>query len=469
MRPLTALLAAFSISVGYFSTNASAAAEPAVLRVAADGSGDHTQIQEAIDAAPDGALVQIGEGVWREAVTIARPLTLEGAGWQKTRIVSASENPLQSSPQLAEALGRIARELDAETQAKLREAVMKVYGGSPALTVHETDGVAIRGVTFLRPESVREGSFSHNAALDIRDADVDLENCAILESPGIGLAAQGDSNVEVIDCLIANCWGKGVTVGVSEHGSFSIADSDIRNNGYSGLSIRSPSKSIIIKGCRIHGTGWHGIRYDGCAPTVQNNLFYRTAVSGIYASGATAARVENNLFYHSGISCWFQNADVLQSNTFIGDHGSDDPGGITQGIQVLGASQPTIRQNILTTCENAVYVGDIGSDSPLAKSDRSVTLIENVFWKNERDLAARDATGEGYEALSLPEGNRQQQPAFVEPARCDYQLDEDSPLRAAGAGAQSFPSFESPWPLQPEEQRTIAAVDRRLEQTRGQR
>jgi hypothetical protein len=469
MRSPILLLLALSVVQAAFAVKASAAADPAVLRVEADGTGDHATIQEAVDAAQEAAVVQIGPGVWKESVRITKPLTLEGAGWQATRIVSEAQGQPQAGPELIGALERITRELDAETQAKLREAFMRVYGSAPALTIHAADGVVIRNITCLRSEPVRTGSFKSEATVDIRDAAVQMEDCAILESPGIGLTAAGDSRVVVAKCLIANCWGNGVTVAVSEQGTFAITDCDIRNNGYSGLSIGSPSQSITVTRCRIHGTGWHGIRYDACSPTIERNLFYRTAVSGIYASGDTHARVQNNLFYHSGISCWFQNADAIQANTFVGDHEADDGGGITQGLQVLGASQPTVRQNILVTCENAVYLGDIGSDSPHAKSSGEVQLIENVFWNNQRDLARRDAAGQEYQAIALPEGNRQQQPAFVNPDQRDFCLEEASPLRKAGIGAQEFPSFDSPWPLQPEEQRTIASVEARIEQTAGQR
>ncbi len=443
--------------------------DAAVVQVRADGSGDFQTVQEAVNGAPEGAVVRIGEGVWRESVRITRPVTLEGAGWEATRIVPPSADKGQPNPELMEMLGRIASELDSETQEKLRAAMIKVYGTSPVITVNGTDGVILRNMALLRSEPVRAGGFNSNPAVDVVDATVRVAGCAILESPGTGLAARGDSHVKVEKSLIANCWGKGVVVAVSEQGSFEITESDVRNNQYSGLSIGSPSKSIHVTRCRIHGVGWHGIRYDGCSPTIEHNLFYETAVSGIYASGTTAAQVQNNLFYHSGISCWFRNSDAIQSNTFIGDDQADDPGGITQGIQVLGASTPMIRHNILVTCENAVYVGDIGSDGPSSTSSGKVTLFENAFWDNQRNLARYDKQAEEHVALPLPKGNQRQQPEFVDAAHRDFRLQKKSPLAVKEIGARDFPRFDSPWPLQAEEQRTIEAVQERLKQTSGQR
>ncbi|RKS09631.1 pectinesterase [Nocardiopsis sp. Huas11] len=51
-----------------------------LITVATDGSGDYSSVQEAVDAAPAGATVRIGAGVYREPVVVATPeLTLVGA------------------------------------------------------------------------------------------------------------------------------------------------------------------------------------------------------------------------------------------------------------------------------------------------------------------------------------------------------------------------------------------------------
>lgn len=444
-------------------------AEPAIIQVAANGTGDFQTIQEAIDQARAGTIVRVGAGTWDEALTITKPLTLEGTGCDQTQIVSASDGKQQASRDLQRGLQQIYQELDAETRMKLTEAYQRVFGASPALTVTETEGVVIRGMSLLRSQPVREGSFSNDAAVEITDADVQLMDCAIIESPGTGIAVKGESHVKISDCLITNAWGKGITVATSENGSFEITDSDVRNNVYAGLSIGSKSPNVRVARCRIQGTGWHGIRYDNCSPVIEDNVFHRTAVSGIYASGKTAATIRGNLFYHSGISCWFQNADTIESNTFIGDRSSDQKGGISQGMQVLGASQPTIQKNLFVTCTNAIFLGDIGSDGPFSKSTCHVDLVENVFWDNERNLAGNDAETKQPQSLPLAAGNNRQQPEFTNPTDFDFSLKEDSPLSKAGIGAQRIALFKSPWPERSEEQRAKNAVDKRLVQTSAQR
>ncbi|MFZ5829487.1 MAG: right-handed parallel beta-helix repeat-containing protein [Planctomycetota bacterium] len=461
-----------AILVGVWTVDAAEpnpAGDAPVVSVVADGSGDYRTIQEAVDHAPEEAVVQIGKGTWNEAVLVTRPLTLVGAGWEHCRIVSASAGKRGASPELIAGLSQIARELDAETQEKLQEAFLKVFGASPALTVKGAARVVVRNIAFLRSEPVRKGSFKGDTAIAILDSDVEIENCAVLESPGTGVSVEGDSHVKLKHCLIANAWGKGVVVGVSKNGSFEASECEIRNNQYSGMSIGSPSPAILVTRCRIDGAGWHGIRYDGCSPRIEDNVFHRTAVSGIYASGATSATVRNNLFYHSGMSCWFQNGDTIESNTFVGDRNSREKGGITQGLQVLGTSQPTVRRNLFVGCESAVSLGDIGFEGPHSKSTGKVTLVENSFWDNERNLSRYDVQAKAEQSLPLPEGNLEKEPQFVAAEKRDFELAEGSPLMSAGIGARGFAPFESPWPVQPEEQRSIEAVAERLQQTGGSR
>jgi pectin methylesterase-like acyl-CoA thioesterase len=62
------------------ATHVSSPDTATVITVAADGSGDFTTVQEAVDAASPGSTVEIGPGVYREPVVVAvSDLTLAGA------------------------------------------------------------------------------------------------------------------------------------------------------------------------------------------------------------------------------------------------------------------------------------------------------------------------------------------------------------------------------------------------------
>ncbi|HAZ27587.1 TPA: hypothetical protein DCY67_03070, partial [Candidatus Acetothermia bacterium] len=51
-------------------------------------------IQAAIDEAPAGAVICLGEGTWQENITITKPLTLRGQGPEKTVITSIAAGPV---------------------------------------------------------------------------------------------------------------------------------------------------------------------------------------------------------------------------------------------------------------------------------------------------------------------------------------------------------------------------------------
>lgn len=69
------------------------AQDPVILRV----PDEYPQIQAAIDAAPNGAIILISPGEYRENLTITKSLTLRGAGPEQT-IIHGIEQPLFTDP-----------------------------------------------------------------------------------------------------------------------------------------------------------------------------------------------------------------------------------------------------------------------------------------------------------------------------------------------------------------------------------
>lgn len=59
---------------------------------------DFSKIQEAIDAAPEGATIRVGEGTYVESLIIRKSLRLIGAGQEKVRISTMPQKPPASMP-----------------------------------------------------------------------------------------------------------------------------------------------------------------------------------------------------------------------------------------------------------------------------------------------------------------------------------------------------------------------------------
>jgi parallel beta-helix repeat protein len=232
-------------------------------------------------------------------------------------------------------------------------------------------------------------------------------------------------------------WNRGVSVAGGSKAE--ILNSEIRNCHYAGVTIGRGAHATI-EGCRISGSAWHGIRYDDASPRIENNLIFRNARSGIYASGKTKAQVRHNLFYENemnGISCWFENRDLIEANTFKDNH--------REALSILGASAPTIQSNIFSGHSIALYQGRIGGDQSSSNLGQPL-LLHNVFWNNETNwfcVTSADAEGKPIpEVLELS-------------AEAQSQAEDFPSALQQGLGAPNSVWADSPWPLQPEEEAII--------------
>jgi polygalacturonase len=70
------------------AANITVPAEDHAIYVAADGTGEFSSVQRAIDSAPEGGLISIAPGVYREVLTISKPhLQLRGGSTDPSRVV----------------------------------------------------------------------------------------------------------------------------------------------------------------------------------------------------------------------------------------------------------------------------------------------------------------------------------------------------------------------------------------------
>jgi len=408
-------------------------------------------IQRRINAASPGDTVTLEPGVYEEPLIIDKPLTLQGAGWEETTVMRRIELTEIAEKIQATIRQRAAgvtsddkrRKIIAEIQKEYRDRIL-----SPALLVTGAEGVIVRGIRFSHPGKPIEGTLASLAVVKVNDSEVRMEDCAILGAVGNGLYITDDSDVDIDRTLVAATWSTGVIVGEksSRPCRVHVHDCDIRNNYYAGIRICPDNDQVRIERCRISGAAWHGIRYDDASPTIENNLIFGSARSGIYASGETAATIKGNLFYANemgGMSCWFQNTDTIEGNTFADNK--------QIGLSILGASHPVVRRNIFYDHPTAIATGDIGDDSPSAKSDGRMNLRSNLHWANEHDAQKR--VGQEMQPVTLDTKTETVKidPQFTSLSSKDFSPTSDSPARKAGIGALDLIPFESPWPLQAEE------------------
>jgi len=418
-------------------------------------------IQQRIDAAAPGATIKLEPGLYKERLTINKPITLEGAGWDKTVIVR-ERRAIASSDEIESLMAQrvSAAKSDAEREQIAAQVKKELTGEmSPvALSVENAQDVVIRGIKFTSPGAHVKGASMNLPLLKLDRSRVRLSGCAVIGGPGDGVHILNGSAAEIEKTLVAAVWGTGISVGPGQSESgVRIHDCDVRNCHYAGIRVARNGPETVIERCRISGAAWHGIRYDDTSPQILGNLIFGHARSGIYASGQTAATVKGNLFYANemcGMSCWFQNKDRIEGNTFVSNKEA--------GLAIAGASKPLVYRNIFSTHPVAISLGNIGEDSPFAKSDGNVALQGNLLWGNEQDLQfRRDANTTEALAIGEDTGTLRVDPGFAAPGARDFPLRADSPARPKGIGAVSLIPVDSPWPLQPEELAIIPKGDTR--------
>jgi hypothetical protein len=267
-----------------------------------------------------------------------------------------------------------------------------------------------------------------------------MRNCAVLGSPGSGIEVRDSAGGLIEGCLVAGIWNTGIALTGNR---IEVRDCDVRNCYHRCITIadREGGKTTI-RGCRISGSAWHGIRYDDCSPLITGSVIRGNARSGIYVSGNTAGEIFGNILAKNemgSISCWFESRDRIVRNV-IADDGRE-------AIAVLGLSSPLVRGNIFVG--QGIRQGQVGDDRLSAKSYGTPLIERNVFWK----VAVPYQRGfQPAETLPLPEGNRTEEDPML---GAGYGLPADSKLRDEQIGPEVNPVFESPFPLQPEEKAII--------------
>jgi beta-lactamase regulating signal transducer with metallopeptidase domain/nitrous oxidase accessory protein NosD len=443
-RPLSkfaaaVLLPAIGLTLGLLRSTSAGA--PADIAVATNQS-----VQEAIDKAPEGATITLAAGAYRESITITKPLTLQGEGWEKTAIGLDSTAPLTQQKK-----DEFFAALEATTDPQERARIAVAFANRqppPALTVKNAKGVVLRGIRFRGPATGNPGGgLSSESLVSFVNATGAMRECAIVGPFMNGITILDGSDVQIENSLVAALWGKGVAAGPGT--KLRIADSDVRNCYYSCITLITDQATV--ERCRLSGAAWHGIRYDNCSPNILNNHIFGNARSGIYASGRTRATVVGNVFWRNemdGMSCWFNNADTIAHNTIIGN--------LREGIAVIGGSKPTLSRNVFARNPIAVMCSKVASTGqPLAEAPSGDPRVEaNFLFENPRQIQA------GEVAKPLPPGNQSADPK-VTGAGDNFRLAPDSPARLANAGVADPIAFASPFPIQPEETSIIPDLDTR--------
>jgi hypothetical protein len=423
------------------------------ITVGTEPGAMHRTLQEAVDAAPENATIKVGPGVFSGPVRIAKPLTIEGSGWEKTTLSidrPADKAIEQSDRQLKEKLQNIksrpeAMKVFAEVQDSMFPPVIRIDGAENRVTLRN-----LRVSAWAR--LVSDGDYSEKMInlVQVTGAKVAIENCALVGSPGSGLVISEGADVEVRKSLIAGTGDLGISIGRrAGKAKATVADCDVRNCYHSGIHI-GPGSEATIERSRISSFAWHGIRYDDASPTIRGNRISEVARCGIYASGKTTAKVIGNVFHANemdGISCWFACEDTIEGNTFAGN--------VRESLAVIGGAKPTVERNIFYDSPIAITTSKVNDAKADSNAVGEPKLSGNLFWKTPIETSRMEAGGNIDKPADEAAKSVREDPGFAEDAKKSFALTDASVAKKKNIGAAQPLTAESPWPLQAEEKAII--------------
>jgi hypothetical protein len=419
-------------------------------------------LQAAIDAAPEGATINLGAGRFDERVTITKSLTLVGAGTDATILGPTEEAQLATSSRLEKIVNRIdslTRNLeqsqprreptpnetkegrDGYTEVKQLEKQLS----TPIISIEGKANVELSSLRVMMPLTPRDGGgLPSVAAIQVKDAGLTLRDVAILGCMGKGIDVSGESKLEVDDCLVAACWGTGISASHPNTAEVHIKNSDIRNNYHYNIGLGV--EKCVIEDCRISGTAWSGISCSGEEVRIERNVLFQNS-RAIYSVGQRGV-VRKNLIADNGAgaSCWYEDQPLYVSNIFYKN--------IAGGVMIAGLATPLVRRNLFVHSPYGVNYRPINTAQASFPYAQKYHVEQNAFWKVDEPLSVTKSTDEVAipEKNELPTGNKVIDPQleFVG-AKEILRIGNEELARELEIMSMNGMAVRGRWPLTPEE------------------
>jgi hypothetical protein len=250
-RNSTSLLALLALLAGLGALPAPAA----TWQVAQDGSGDFVTIQEAIEAAATGDVIELAAGAYSDPVTFesggaeilcyalieGKDLTIVGAGTDVTFIGP----PTMSPP----------------------------YQWEYGIFLRSGAGVALRDLTI--------GNVSESPVYAFIPATFfEATDCVFRDSHGSGIVGDFPDGLTVRSCLFTGLTEAGISVNSPTQAL--VEDCEFVDNGGFGCNFSFNGCVGIVRNCVFQGGD--GVQFGGAAGLVENCQIYDFRTVGVYAN-----------------------------------------------------------------------------------------------------------------------------------------------------------------------------------------
>lgn len=238
-----------SIDIEVQETGELVSHQPRPLMVSFRGSKDFRSIAEAVRNAEPGSTILVSPGVYRESITIDKPLELVGVG------------PIEE---------------------------IRIFGkDEPCLSISASN-VKIRGLWLCSFPTLK-----HTTTISIRSGNCTIEHCEITSDSVSCITVSGkDSAPHIRMCKIHHSRGSSGIFVLNEAQPV-IEDCEIYKNHLSGIAITNRANPVIRR-CRVFDNLWKGISlWDfGTGIVMDSELTGNQGIGQITVSGESSVSVE---------------------------------------------------------------------------------------------------------------------------------------------------------------------------------
>lgn len=308
-------------------------------------------IQAVLDSAPPGAVICLPVGTWTENLHVTKPVTLRGAGPEKTTVRSGA---------FASPVVTVGPRVEPEQPVVLVGIAFTEASGSCSDPVGCAHGLLVTGSAVVQATRC---SFAGNSAAGVSVRDVaraELQDCSIVNNTWYGLAVQGRGQATLTSVTLSRSRSMGVWLAdeahlilvrstvtdCDDHGlwirdrsTLTATDSTLSSCTGHGLWARDEA-SADLSGCTITGHRDAGVRATQDARVSLASCTVELNWTGVEARDRASVRIENSTLSTprwDGIKLLGSARGIILGSTLSGGRGS--------GIHLGGAAQAEISGN----------------------------------------------------------------------------------------------------------------------------
>jgi len=239
---------------------------------------DYASIQEAIEMASSGDIIEVGAGAYLENLVIDKSLTLLGEGPDQTIIYGAG------GPTVVISSGRVHIEGFTITGGKETEEGrwdgdgISIEGSAAvdiqniAVKCNDNSGIEVRDYAKV---TIQANTISHNGwGLSMgADARATVQDSSIKFNRLSGILLRGSAHADISDAIVSFNWGNGISLWDSAEGS--IENNWISYNDGDGILLAAWARADIRDNEITNNEGWGVAAYEWpCHPT--DEFFFGT-------------------------------------------------------------------------------------------------------------------------------------------------------------------------------------------------